>query len=204
MIDRRFFSDHFHKAQPLPDDLRAERGELFIPQRERFAQLIVALQIFQERVALLEQAVILLQCERVAHFFTADRAVDKIAAFGRSPFDKTEIFGRKHHGAKALDQRGGGFLFHAVELDDAPVRFDRDTRRLAALLSEKPAIELSERLVKLDQLPVTLRPERMTAAEQPQRLDDIRLALRVLAVDDIHTLAGADIAVREVAVVLKS
>ena len=74
-------------------------------------------------------------------------------------------------------------------------------RRIAVLLAEKGQLQSGVGRGKPDKLFVMRAPKRSAAGEIVNALQDIRLALRVSAVEDVHPVAERYRAVREVPVI---
>ena len=192
---RRLFGQHLHIIQPLAYQHGAVGDELPVPDVERVLQIGLARNVLEQRVALGEHAVVFGENDRVLQLLAADGAVDEPPPFAGSALDQIEVLRRKRHGAEFFYQRRCGGFFDAVDRHGLFAVQKGQHGVLLALLPEEVHLQPRKIFAPLNDLAVACGAKGMTAAEQPQRFDDIRLSLRVVAVDDVYAVTGKQLAI---------
>ena len=192
----------------LQRDLRAEQNQPLVPDVERVLELRVAHDVLQKRVALLQRLVVIRQHTGERGLRLAQRAVDKRAPPRRALLHEQQVLRRKDDRAEFADERGARLFFNAVDHARAPPVFKQELQVLRAPLGEKVHRERGRLGVfpvdETRQLAVLRAAERMPAGEKPDRLEQVRLALRVAAENHVDRVAREDLPVLQVAELLKA
>ena len=113
------------------------------------------------------------------------------------------MLGRKDDGGENLRQVRGRILIYPVELDTLFILIKEYLRGLFPLSRLKIHLQPKEIPIKADQLIFLRSAKGVTAAKEPQRLEQIGLSVGILSVDDVHSLGRRDRIIFQISVIFK-
>ena len=172
--------------RPVVDQHRAYLAEPRVEVRQRREQLRILLAVAQDPRLVLVQAGVLRERLRVPRPQLAEREVHEPPPRRRAVADEKEVFGREKHRVQHIRERCAVFRGDAVDRHlPPPAAREGDLRLERALAREDVPHELRPLTLEAEQLPVGARAGALAAGEVDDRLQQVRLSLRVLAVNDV-------------------
>ena len=175
----------------LGNQLGRVKRELLLPDVQRVIELAVVRNILQQNIALREGFVVAAERQRVFRLELADGDVQKPAALIGALLDQRKMDGGEDHRKKRTHHLGGRRELDAV-FGKAARFFNGELQILLPAFAEVIQRQHRLRTVEADAFRVLCAAEAAAAGEQPDALQQIRFALRVVAPDDVDALARRD------------
>ena len=190
----RGIADQRDERLPLPHDRRAVARQLRVPVLQHIGKGGLQGDVPQQFVALHERVGVVLERVIVGGLDLAQLHVDEAAALGGAVLDHAQILGRKQYAVDVPHQLAGALKHAAVDLDGLSAQAREQHLHLVAAVALFGLHEHAPRLLPpADQLLIAGRAVAAARAAEHDGLEQRRLALRVVAVEHGHALAGAQL-----------
>ena len=183
----------FQKLAAQIHHRRAAFGQLRVPHVQRVRAGVPEGNLFQKRAALLERAAVALQRIIIGRAKLGKLHVHKPAALGGAVLHHAQILRRKQHAGDVPQQLAGARNDVARHLHAAALHAGQDDFHVVMPV---PPVGVHAHAGDVragsNHFPVVTGAVRTSRAAQVDRLEDVRLSLRVVAGEHGNTAAGRD------------